>query len=82
MSSGRIFLRLIATSASFVLMFVLHLDLPHRDQFFALTHFKAASAKRERRPGCGGFSGRELRLVEQVPDGRAASNPEHDLISR
>jgi len=47
-----------------------------------LDHLRKRQVRKEDAPVAVDSQGESYDLLEQVPDGRAASNPEHDLISR
>jgi RNA polymerase sigma-70 factor, ECF subfamily len=47
-----------------------------------LDHLRKRQVRKEDAPVAVDAQGESYDLLEQVPDGRAASNPEHDLISR
>ena len=47
-----------------------------------LDHLRKRQVRKEEAPVAVDSQGESYDLLEQVPDGRAASNPEHDLISR
>jgi RNA polymerase sigma-70 factor (ECF subfamily) len=47
-----------------------------------LDHLRKRQVRKEDAPVAVDSQGESYDLLEQVPDGRAASNPEHDLITR
>ena len=62
-------------------VFLLHLDLPHRDQSVSRSPSQAERPQR-RRPVAKDADGGEYDLLDQVPDARSGANPERDLMRR